>query len=226
MKHAICIGINDYSWLRPSASLRGCVADALDWMRLFRDTLVFHGGIHLLLNHAATAQAFRSAISGIAAQAQPGDTVAITYSGHGTRIPDEDGDEDDGYDEAIVLHGGIYSDDQIAGDLKMLPPGVRVLLVADSCHSGTVQRFLGLGTATDSLPKCVDILGVTPDAARARALHHRFGISRDGAPAAGCILLAGCMDAETSMDAFVGNAYHGALTFHAVRILEENPCRT
>lgn len=35
-------------------------------------------------------------------ESQPGDTVWIHYSGHGGRVEDQDGDEDDGYDETLI----------------------------------------------------------------------------------------------------------------------------
>ena len=40
MKYAICVGINDYSWLSPESCLHGCVTDARDWAQLFLDCYV------------------------------------------------------------------------------------------------------------------------------------------------------------------------------------------
>ena len=57
---------------------------------------------------------------------------------------------------------------------------------------------------------------------------HRFGKPRTAtaAEAPRQVLLAGCKDYETSMDAYLSNGYHGALTYHAVRILQEDPYLT
>ena len=37
----------------------------------------------------------------IVSESQPGDTVWIHYSGHGGRLEDQDGDEEDGFDETL-----------------------------------------------------------------------------------------------------------------------------
>ena len=218
MKYAICVGINDYSWLSPESCLHGCVTDARDWAQLFLDCYGFNE-VHLLLDRTATPQGVRSCISRIAERADEGDLVAITYSGHGTRMPDLDGDEPDGYDEAIVLHGECYSDDQIDGDLKMLEKS-KVVVVADSCHSGTVLRGL-MGERVPSphppIPRYVDMLARDPSPRPRTTLSHRFGKPRS--MASNRILLAGCKDVETSADAWLAGAYHGALTYHATRLL-------
>ena len=226
MKFAVCMGINDYSWLSPAASLRGCVADAREWAAVLLDCYGFDC-VHLLLNGAATAQGFRGCLSRIAEQAVAGDTVAVTYSGHGTRVPDLDGDEPDGYDEAIVLTGGPYTDDALSGDLKIFNRDIRVVVVADSCHSGTVTRSLASPALPHPpLPRYADVARPAPDAPRPARLHHRFGAPRGTDADASRVLLAGCKAEETSADAWLAGAYHGALTFHAVRLLRERPRTT
>lgn len=40
---------------------------------------------------------------GAAERCHPGDILVFQYSGHGTREEDQDGDESDGYDEALCL---------------------------------------------------------------------------------------------------------------------------
>lgn len=225
MKFAICVGINNYSWLGSASNLGGCIEDAKDWARLFRDFYRFDD-IHLLTDAAATPHAVRSAMSRVVERAVAGDTVVFTYSGHGTRVADTDGDEPDGYDEAIVLHGSLYTDDELAGDLKMFASDIPVTVIADSCHSGTMMRLLPpTDPASDGLrPRFVDASAFKREGSPRplRTLSHRFGAPRgDSGPRN--ILLAGCKATETSMDAFLDNAYHGALTYHAVRLLRENP---
>lgn len=38
----------------------------------------------------------------VVAESRDGDVIFLHYSGHGTKLHDENGDEDDGYDEALV----------------------------------------------------------------------------------------------------------------------------
>lgn len=236
MKYGICLGINDYSWLSPSASLRGCVRDAREWAELFADYFGFDE-IHLLTDAAATPSGLQSAINRVKDRAVAGDLVAVTYSGHGTQVPDTDGDEADGYDEAIVLRGKVYTDDEIHADLSVFEPDINVVLVSDSCHSGTLTRgipaemLLGPDKSHPMLPRTAHVGeiwrfpcgGALSD--KHRRLHHRFGAPR-GPEDASRVLLAGCKASETSMDAWLAHAYHGALSYHAVRLLREDPHMT
>lgn len=74
--------------------------------------------------------------------AQPGDSLFLHYSGHGTRVKDTSGDEADGYDEALVpldfKTAGLLLDDDIHKLLvQPLPEGCRLTIVLDCCHSGS-----------------------------------------------------------------------------------------
>jgi hypothetical protein len=82
-----------------------------------------------------------------------GDRVIFYFSGHGAQVVDENGDEgEDGFDEVLVpsdtraeLDGpdaglsGFISDDEIDVLIGSLP-GREIVLIIDSCHSGTITR--------------------------------------------------------------------------------------
>ena len=55
-------------------------------------------GMHENPTYDRIMQAFQWVVN----ESRPGDTVWIHYSGHGGRVPDDDGDEDDGYDETLI----------------------------------------------------------------------------------------------------------------------------
>ena len=93
-KNALCIGINDYPGTQ--SDLKGCVNDANDWAAVLQGKGF---STKLLLDAQATKAAMVSAITGLVGSAQSGDTVAITFSGHGTYAPDKNNDESDGLDE-------------------------------------------------------------------------------------------------------------------------------
>lgn len=71
----------------------------------------------------------------------PGDTFLFTFAGHGSRIPDAErllSDEPDRQDEALVLFDRLLLDDYLRRVLwPKFNPGVRIIGVADSCHSAT-----------------------------------------------------------------------------------------
>ena len=71
----------------------------------------------------------------------PDDTVFMHYSGHGGRVRDTSGDEDDGYDETLIPvdfeRAGQITDDELFKVLvQPMPKGVLVTSLMDCCHSG------------------------------------------------------------------------------------------
>jgi hypothetical protein len=95
-KRALCIGVNNYPGTH--MDLSGCVNDANDWAA----ELATRGfAVSKLIDSQATKAAMVSGIQSLIAAAVSGDVVVITFSGHGTYVPDTNGDEIDGLDEAL-----------------------------------------------------------------------------------------------------------------------------
>ncbi|WJX22039.1 hypothetical protein P8452_11386 [Trifolium repens] len=74
---------------------------------------------------------------------QPGDSLVLHFSGHGSREVDHSMDEVDGYDEAICpvdyeSEGKILDDEINATIVRPLPHGAKLHAVIDTCFSGTV----------------------------------------------------------------------------------------
>ncbi|HEX8361914.1 MAG TPA: caspase family protein [Longimicrobium sp.] len=67
-----------------------------------------------------------------------GDILLVTFSGHGTQVRDHD-DERDFYDETWCLADGELIDDCLHHAWAKFRAGVRIVVVSDSCKSGTVQ---------------------------------------------------------------------------------------
>ena len=221
-KKALCIGINDYPGT--ANDLSGCINDANDWA----DELTSRGfTVAKLLNSAATKAAMIEAIGGQIDAAAKGDSLVITYSGHGTWVPDKSGDEPDGRDEALCPYdltaNGALLDDDIHTLFSRRAAGVRIVLISDSCHSGSVTRGseddLDSGVARIRfmppeiwLPK-----GELPPAAL-RAVAPRGGFTRTG----GDLLMAGCLDTEYSYDTSFKGRPNGAFTYYALKALRDD----
>ncbi|EOA34522.1 hypothetical protein CARUB_v10022065mg [Capsella rubella] len=105
-KKALLIGIN---YVGTKAELRGCVND----VRRMHISLVERYGfseknIKMLIDTDSssikpTGKNIRQALLDLVEPAKPGDVLFVHYSGHGTRLPAETGEDDDtGYDECIV----------------------------------------------------------------------------------------------------------------------------
>jgi len=69
-----------------------------------------------------------------------GDFFFLTFSGHGGQVPDVSGEETDKLDETWCLYDGQLIDDELYLELGKFATGVRILVLSDSCHSGTVVR--------------------------------------------------------------------------------------
>jgi hypothetical protein len=237
-KYALCIGINNYPGT--DMDLAGCVNDALDWSV----ELAARGfEVTRLLDSAATKAAMVAAFEAVIGRAVKNDTVVITFSGHGTCAPDQNGDEADGLDEALCPHdirtGGPLTDDEIHLLFSKRRAGVKLVLIADSCHSGTVTR------AAPSPPEDADLprprfMPMGNWLPQARVLHGsdgRLKPSVSGAPAgtspfalpllksSGDLLLAGCLEGPNhfSYDARVLGRPTGAFTCYALKALKSLP---
>lgn len=220
-KKALCIGINDYPGT--ANDLSGCVNDANDWTQV----LTQNGfSVEQLLDAAATKAAMVAAIGNMIDNAVKGDSLIFTYSGHGTWVPDRSGDEPDGRDEALCPYDlstkGALLDDEIHTLFSRRAPGVRIVLISDSCHSGSVTR----GSEEDIDPDVPRIRFMPPEAWMARedlppaAL--RMAIPRGGfTRAGGDLLLAGCRDTEYSYDTRFKGRPNGAFTYYALKTLRE-----
>jgi metacaspase-1 len=93
-----------------------------------------------LLTKAATRKAVLNVIRAGAKALKKSDLFLLTYSGHGGQVTDVSGDEDDKQDETWCLFDGQLIDDELYFELSKFAASVRVLVLSDSCHSGTVTR--------------------------------------------------------------------------------------
>ncbi len=93
-----------------------------------------------LLTKDATRAKVLSALRAAAKALVKGDFFLLTFSGHGGQVPDVSGDEADKLDETWCLFDAQLIDDELYHELGRFATGVRILVLSDSCHSGTVVR--------------------------------------------------------------------------------------
>lgn len=225
-RHALCIGINDYPGT--GSDLAGCVNDANDWWRV----LVKRGfTVNKLFDQKATGRAIRNAIKSTLAKAKSGDLVVVQYSGHGSFVLDVNGDEPDGTDECLcpydVSTKGPITDDELFELYSARKQGVRVLMLSDSCHSGTVAKFAPIMTPPTMKAKSAPqrkVRFLPPSAFLLKSeiakLGVRRAIRRSSPPGRyAALLMSGCQDTEYSFDAFFNGRPNGAFTFVALDTL-------
>jgi hypothetical protein len=95
---------------------------------------------NVLLTKKGTRAALLKGLRAAAKALKAGDRFLLTFSGHGGQVPDTNRDEADRKDETWCLWDGQLIDDELYFELSRFAAGVRVVVLSDSCHSGTVTR--------------------------------------------------------------------------------------
>lgn len=131
-------------------ALGGCVNDAIKMQELAqaRGFTGFDGGPPLLITeNAAKYDDVLAKISQAAETLNDGDIFLFTFAGHGLQragtLFENSENGNDGMDETLVLSDKFVLDNVLRRDLwPTFKPGVRVVMVADSCHSGGVAMVV------------------------------------------------------------------------------------
>ena len=158
-KRAFMVGISNYSSNQH-------MADGNGWndihgendVKLLVPTLQKQGfSIQKLCNREATANNIRKSLTSFSKKCKLGDIVYLHFSCHGQPFEDYDGDESDGWDEALVPYDALkvymtgkytgenhITDDELNNYLKTIrnrvgPKGF-VYVVIDACHAGSSYR--------------------------------------------------------------------------------------
>ncbi|MEO1631419.1 MAG: caspase family protein, partial [Bacteroidota bacterium] len=153
-KRALVVAVADYPDASGYSDLNAdndvpLIVQALAAQGFAEDDLV------VLQDAAATRDGILDALDALTAASAPGDVVVLHYSGHGVRISDDDGDELDGYDEALAPYDAVTApldratathlrDDDLGAVLgrlrRTVGPTGSVTVWLDACYSGTATR--------------------------------------------------------------------------------------
>ncbi len=223
MKKALLVGIN---YIGTNVELQGCINDTIH----LSDVLVSQYGFHkediVLLNDGGynavdvpTKQNIIMYMKKLVENVKEGDTLVFHYSGHGTTIRDVNYDERDGLDEVLCpvdyQNNGFISDDAILENLiKLVPQGVKLLCIIDACHSGSMCdlkynfKYTGLPLSTSDYSQWAD--------------KFRLWQENKNVVNGNVIMFSGCLDDQTSADAYINNRFQGAFTFSLIKILQNN----
>ncbi|MEY8842903.1 D-Ala-D-Ala carboxypeptidase family metallohydrolase, partial [Cribrihabitans sp. XS_ASV171] len=190
--------------------------------------------VQLLTADATRAQVVAE-IERAAKELVAGDMFLFTVSGHGGRIPDfnqdEDHDGDQKMDETLCLYDFQIADDELYMLWTKFRPGVRVLMVPDTCHSGSMARFgpslpaslfgqqLEVGPAVRAMPLYVEDKVWRANEAAYRDASKSYGALKESVmmsplstPIRASVLnLGACKDEQFAMDGPQNGAFTGAL---------------
>lgn len=217
------VGLN---YAGTDSRLSGCINDALDWAGRadvfgVRDAAQTVGesctSRALLFEDDATKAGIIKAVESIYQKLSAGDWFVWQFSGHGTYARDNDGDEVDGRDEALCpwdMKRNLFFDDEIYALLSRRPAGVKVLLITDCCHSGTMTR----NTEAEGEPRFVPFRQLSDE-----AVNGEHDLRRGSAPLDEVVHISGCKDSEVSYDARFGGRANGAMSYFAIRAYRSLP---
>ena len=219
-RKALLIGINDYAPAGPGGpDLQGCVPDVQDVAHTLNALGIVPakpGTLRILTDVRATRTNILNGLKWLLTKVKKGDLIIFYYSGHGSQLPDLEGDEIDGKDETLCPHdystAGMITDDDLRQVLSGVPAGVALEVILDSCHSGTGTRetaALSSAPLSESLSyRYVDppldycyFLDANPSLPTRRILR-RTGGGKDAVAAnkLNHVLWAACWDNQTSAE--------------------------
>ena len=204
-RRALLIGINKYKGV---PQLRGSIND----IETMRHILVTRWGfsekqITMLRDEEATRAGILSALEQVVSTSRPQDIIYIHFSGHGSQVEDLNGDEEDGLDETIVPQDGRTGDirDIVDDELDEIMSRLRarsVLIVLDSCHSGTATRSIDVRTR--SVPQDMRI-----------DLYRNVPVSRAVVPVVSSrfVVMTAAASHQDALDGPVDGRVHGFFTY-------------
>ena len=206
-KNALLIGCN---YKKSMYELNGCINDATNIKQLLTDVYGFDN-IVLMTDDTPiipTKNNIVAEIKQLLNNANSGDGLFLSFSGHGVYLRDTNSDEKDRLDEVIVsLDFEYIIDDELNSLIREnLKKDVTLFALFDCCHSGTI----------------LDLRYQYLDSTRFnKNTQHRKYSETEG----NVVMISGCMDRQTSMDAYIRSAgtYQGAMTFAFLESIKNKP---
>jgi hypothetical protein len=194
-------------------------SDARD-MRAIADALGYD--TTLLVARHATHDAVSRAIGAVAQALDPGDVFLLTYAGCGGRLPRSASTPPD----ATSGHAtwSLFDRQLLEGELLALlgavDAGVRIVVVADTSHAGSLARaYRSLGDAPDLVDAPLRLRAVPPGVAEDTFAAHRalyedaqsVGRGSDGTIGAGVVVLRACQDNQLAVEGARNGLFTAAL---------------
>ncbi len=134
--------------------LKACINDAASYLDIAKQkNFTRH---RALTDGEATRDEVRRHLVWAANNLTSGDLFFVAYAGHGSQVPDRSGEEASGYNQTWCLWDGQMIDDELYEHWCLFQPGVRILMISDSCHSGTVARLVA---SLESMQRELQIAG-------------------------------------------------------------------
>ena len=240
-KRAVLIGISDYpDYKNMDGASWGNIHGANDVL-MIGNTLKLRGfSVTSLVNSNATAINIRKTFRKLLSEVKAGDVVYLHFSCHGQPFEDMNGDEEDGWDEAIVPYDammtykrGVYDganhiiDDELHTYFDNLRKTVGtsgfVCVVIDACHAG--NSYMGDEEEEEESFCRGTKKGFSPNAKdfhpRINAKGHFIIPKKQGF--ADIIIMEACRSYQSNYEIKKENTYYGPLSYYTNKVLSAQP---
>ena len=212
-KKALCIGIN---YIGSQYVLNGCINDVNNIKSKLISNYGFLEPDILLLTDDTTSKIkptktnMLTEIKNLLVNAKSNDLLFLCFSGHGSQTTDLNGDEKDRLDEMIITSDlQSITDDVLNSLIRTSIPtsstNVSLFVLFDSCHSGTMLdlKYQYFDTLNNN-----DNLTLN---------------EKNADTACNVVMISGCLDKQTSADAYINKQSQGAMTWSFLESLKTNP---
>lgn len=213
-KKALVIGIN---YIGTSNELKGCINDAVNIRNYLLSQGFAQSSIIMMTELSEDPEKVPikdniiKQMKLLISNSKKGDSLFLSYSGHGSNVIDVSKDERDGRDETIVsLDLQMIIDDDLRKILvDPLPSGAKLTCLFDCCHSGTGldlrYNYQFYGQLTDKTTRYITDID-----------KHYKDSNAD------VVLISGCQDPDYSADAWIEGKAQGALTYAFLTALKKD----
>lgn len=141
--YSLHIGLNevDYTHYGKIPALKAAVNDAVVWQQFAKKLGYSSAALH---DKQAIASAVKRKLDAYAKKMKAGDILLLTYAGHGGEMSNDKagGFDDEALDQTWCLYDRQLLDDELFECFEGFASGTRIVVVSDSCHSGTVTKNL------------------------------------------------------------------------------------
>lgn len=231
MKRALLIGIN---YIGTENALAGCINDITNISNVLTNRCGYNKNDVTVLTEKSsmhpTRQNIEDKIKALSLNCKSGDTLFFYYSGHGSEIADKSGDESDGKDGVLVpldyTTKGVITDDWLFTNLAaVLPVGVTLWAFTDCCHSGTMFD-LQYNFECRSAYKNGAIRKNIEYVPSQWSDQYNFSNEKNKLTTGDVYMFSGCLDPQTSADAFIRNQSQGAFTACLLEFIDKNSSKS
>jgi hypothetical protein len=204
-KNALLIGCN---YIGTQNELSGCINDVVNIQNKLKNQYGFNNILIMTDNTSKkpTKANILNEIKVLLNNSKSGDKLFLGFSGHGTYTRDTSGDEKDGNDEMFVaLDLNCISDDEIKIVINNnLKKDVTLFALLDCCHSGTILDLRYQYFDSENYDNFTEN-------------------TKETETVGNVIMISGCMDNQTSADAYINSTYQGAMTWSFLDTLNNKP---